>query len=505
MSRNLALWVPSAGATPDASSAASDDEVVVVASQSTSIQASRAGLIAAVASVAAGIVLGAPQARAEDPVYAAVIVDAATGEVLHEVDADVQSYPASLTKIMTLYVTFGALDGKRLTLDERLPVSLECAQRAPSKLRLKVGSTIRVDDAIQGLVTKSANDAACVIAEHLAGSEDQFAQLMTRRAREIGMTRTVFRNASGLPVPEADQVTTARDMARLSLAVLRDYPHYYHFFSVQHFRYQGQVHRNHNRMLERYAGVDGIKTGYIHASGFNIAVSAVRDGRRLVGVVFGGRSAAARDEHMARLLDMGFLRAATPRSPLVMAAAQAPYVPPAQQAGTGRPAAESEAWARTAYAERAPAQPSYPSLRTDRAERWTPVAPQSAAAQPVRPAPEREAPAAETRAARRGPSAEDLEALTRSWGVQVGAYGRWSMAHLAVTNAAKQVPQLAVGRIAIVPIEKGSETLYRARLIGLSKAGAQEACRILERRDVPCALVQPGDAVTVSLARQPKG
>ncbi len=242
-----------------------------------------------------------PQAQAK---YASIIIDADTGEVLHEVNADEMNYPASLTKMMTLYLAFEALDNGQLKLDQQLPVSGHAASRAPSKLGLTPGESVAARDLILALVTKSANDAASVVAEGLGGSETAFAERMTQKARKLGMKSTVFHNASGLPDP--GNRTTARDLATLARALYRDFPDHYHYFSTREFVYHGTVHANHNHLMNSFQGMDGIKTGYINASGFNLAASAKRDNRRLVGVVMGGASARARDAHMAQLLNAAF-------------------------------------------------------------------------------------------------------------------------------------------------------------------------------------------------------
>lgn len=236
--------------------------------------------------------------------YASIVIDAETGEVLHEANADDRNYPASLTKMMTLYLAFEALEQGRLELTTRLPVSKHAASRPPSKLGLAPGETISVRDVILALITKSANDAAVVMAEGIAGSESAFAQRMTAKARELGMTNTTFRNASGLP--HREQVTTARDLAKLSQALLKRFPKYYRYFSTEDFAYKGVVYHNHNRLMSRFEGMDGIKTGFIRASGFNLAASAMRDNRRLIGIVMGGQSARSRDIHMAELLENAF-------------------------------------------------------------------------------------------------------------------------------------------------------------------------------------------------------
>ncbi|MCZ6467248.1 MAG: D-alanyl-D-alanine carboxypeptidase, partial [Alphaproteobacteria bacterium] len=236
--------------------------------------------------------------------YASVIMDAETGRVVHAVNANTRNYPASLTKMMTLYMVFAALEDGRLSMDQRLKVSARAARQPSSKLGLRKGQTITVKQAILAMVTKSANDVAATVAEALSGSERNFALTMTATARRLGMDRTIFRNASGLP--HRGQQSTARDMAVLARALITDFPRHYHFFSTRTFTFGGIRHRNHNKMIATYDGADGIKTGYIRASGFNLVASAKRGDRRLIGVVFGGRSARGRDRHMATLLDKGF-------------------------------------------------------------------------------------------------------------------------------------------------------------------------------------------------------
>ena len=259
-----------------------------------------AGALSAIALAAAVSGATTPaQAR-----YAAIVIEADTGRVLHAVNADTRNYPASLTKMMTLYLLFERIQQKRLALGDRLRVSRRAANRAPSKLGLRKGQRIVVRDVIGTLVTKSANDAASVVAEAIGGNERRFARMMTAKARELGMSRTNFRNASGLP--DRRQTSTARDMARLANALLRNFPRQYPYFRLRSYRYDGRNYRNHNRLLRSYQGMDGIKTGYTRASGFNIASSAMRDGKRLIAVVFGGKSARWRDRHVARLLSRGF-------------------------------------------------------------------------------------------------------------------------------------------------------------------------------------------------------
>jgi D-alanyl-D-alanine carboxypeptidase len=258
------------------------------------------------AAVLLAIVLAAAPARAQigSERYSSIVIDAATGNVLSSVNADEPRYPASLTKMMTLYMVFEALRDRRIALNQNVPVSGRAAGMSPSKLGLVPGSRITVLQAILGLVTKSANDAAAALGEMLGGNEDRFAQMMTLRARALGMSRSTFRNASGLP--DADQTSTARDLATLGRHLTRDFPEEYRWFSTPSFTWHGHTIFNHDRMLQSYPGADGIKTGYIEASGHNLVTSAVRGEVRLVGVVLGAGSNAERDEHMTALLDQGF-------------------------------------------------------------------------------------------------------------------------------------------------------------------------------------------------------
>jgi D-alanyl-D-alanine carboxypeptidase len=246
------------------------------------------------------------------PRYSAIIVDGNSGTTLTATDPDGIRHPASLTKIMTLYLLFERLDSGKMSLDTEMPVSEHAADQDPTKLDLKPGGTIRVEDAIKGLVTRSANDAAVVIAEAIGGSEDDFAKMMTRKARALGMSRTVYRNASGLPNDE--QVTSARDQATLGRAIQDRFPRYYRYFSTTAFRFRGQTITNHNHLLGSVDGIDGIKTGYTRASGFNLVSSMHRGNRFLVGVVMGGRSGGSRDAIMRSLLAENLSRAATTRT-----------------------------------------------------------------------------------------------------------------------------------------------------------------------------------------------
>ena len=260
---------------------------------------------------------------------AVLVVDANTGRVLMERSADELRYPASLVKLMTLYMLFEQIELGRLTLQTKIRFSANAAGAAPSRLDVEEGAQIEVIDAIKALITKSANDVAVAVAEHIAGSEEQFAQLMTQRARRLGMKVTTFRNASGLPDPQ--QVTTARDMIVLALRLQDDFARHYHLFATRYFTYNGDTYRNHNSLLFRYEGLDGMKTGYIRAAGFNLVASVRRGRKHIVAAVFGGTTAARRNSAMSTYLNMALMRASSvktrrPTSALVAGAKGRPGV-----------------------------------------------------------------------------------------------------------------------------------------------------------------------------------
>jgi D-alanyl-D-alanine carboxypeptidase len=298
------------------------------------------------------------------PQFASIIVDGNSGVTLSANNADGIRHPASLTKIMTLYLLFERLDAGKMKLDTEMDVSEHASEQAPTKLGLRPGQTIRVEDAIKGLVTRSANDAAVVIAEAIAGDEDDFAKLMTRKARALGMTKTVYRNANGLPNDE--QVTTARDQATLGRAIQDRFPRYYRYFATTTFNYRGQSIRNHNRLLGNVEGVDGIKTGYTRASGFNLVTSMRRGNRHLVGVVLGGRSGGSRDAIMRNLLAENLDKSATTRT--VAAITERNSADTGTDVAEATPASRPAEPVQVASAEPAPAQttrsiaPAKPSL-----------------------------------------------------------------------------------------------------------------------------------------------
>ncbi|WP_299443327.1 D-alanyl-D-alanine carboxypeptidase [uncultured Rhodospira sp.] len=405
--------------------------------------------------------------------YAAIVVDATSGRILHGRHIDTQRYPASLTKMMTLYMLFEAIDTGRVSMETRLRVSTRAAGQPASKLGLRAGSTITVRDAIRALVTKSANDVATVVAEALGDTEIGFARLMTEKAHQLGMRSTSFRNASGLP--NSGQKSTARDMATLSLSLLRHFPHHYHFFSTTSFRYQGHIYTGHNHLMKRYAGADGLKTGYISASGFNLAFSATRHGRRLVGVVYGGRTARSRDDHMAELMDKGF-----------QVVAQAGYSP-----FTGQD--RIRVVARPDLPSGAP-PPRPPMLPPGKA----PV-PQVASVADVLPrvierllsAPKPSVDA--TEAAVPSGSAPPQPASDGTWGVQVGAFSALGPAERAAHDAAKLLgPRFEAIRVRVIPHAVADGHLYRARVVGMpNEAKARAACRDLRAQQRSCLVVVP--------------
>lgn len=282
--------------------------------------------------------------------YAAIVVNGADGQVITAVNADEPNHPASLAKMMTLYLAFKAMQDGTLKPEQELPVSSWAASKAPTKLDLRNGQTISAEDCVLGMITKSANDAATVMAEGLGGSEGHFVEMMNAQAALLGMANTHFANASGLPDPS--DTTTARDMTKLAMALYKDFPQYSHYFSTDEFMFRGRLVRGHNNLMDKYPGMDGLKTGFTNVSGFNLASTAVKDGRRLFSVVLGGRTASVRDKLMARLLDDGFDDRETPAT-LV---AQAGAVPAAAGVAKGRRAAPGAAAGKaTAVADATPA------------------------------------------------------------------------------------------------------------------------------------------------------
>jgi D-alanyl-D-alanine carboxypeptidase len=325
-------------------------------------------------------------AQSYSPPVASIVVDGNTGEVLHASNADALRHPASLTKMMTLYLLFERLDAGAMKLDTPLKVSVHATEQAPSKLGIKAGQTIAVDDAIKAVVTKSANDIAVAIAENLAGDEDAFAKLMTQKAHALGMSRTTYVNASGLP--DDDQITTARDLALLGRAIQERFPRYYKYFALREFVYHGMAIRNHDHLLGAVGGVDGIKTGYTRASGFNLVTSVHRDGRYVVAVVLGGRSAFERDAHMRELINAHIREAALRRTAPVLAERAEQRAEPQQVALAKAPPLPSHAdpmptATATAHAPAGPSDPIQPLLVKTITFRTAPVQTASLAPMPA--------------------------------------------------------------------------------------------------------------------------
>ncbi len=423
--------------------------------------------------------------------YAAIVVDYATGEVLHSRRANVALYPASLTKMMTLYMLFEALDRGELRLGSKLDVSRRAAGMPASKLGVRAGSTITVEQAIDAIVVKSANDVAVVVAEALAGSEQRFAEAMTRQARAIGMRNTIFRNASGLP--DRQQKSTAADMAKLAFRLISDHPRYYPYFSRRSFSFNGVNHRGHNRLLVSYAGMDGLKTGYTRASGFNLAATARRSGERVIVVVFGGRSARTRDKEVARLLDLGFERVRERRP------APAIALLPRARPGT--------AMAAVAVAEPAdaisPEAGPMPAFRPGTLVEVPGVRPASDGTAPVvaatstgsvldalPPAERAVIVAAAANAPLPAPNPQRA-ALAGPYAVQVGAFHDSNLARRAAQTAAGLVPQILMqGAIDVSPLKGRRRTVYRARVAGFERAVADQACQMLQQQRQECFVVQ---------------
>jgi D-alanyl-D-alanine carboxypeptidase len=406
------------------------------------------------------------------PAYASIVVDAKTGKVLYQSNADARRYPASLTKMMTLYLLFEAVERKEMTLATRLKVSENAAAQPPSKLGLKPGETISVKDAILAVVTRSANDVAVVIAENLAGTEAAFAARMTATARSIGMRNTTFRNASGLP--DAGQVSTARDMAVLGRALQERFPEEYRYFSTRSFVWKGHTIGNHNRLLGKIAGVDGIKTGYTRASGFNLVTSVNRDNRHVVAVVLGGKTGKSRDAQMASLIEKHFRKASRgPKTDAVLVAAAAPgkaAIPRPRPGATAAPL------------------PTAPLDLTKSIDVAGVPIPAVASAKRVRSAD----PIAELALAE-GDIDEELPGPRKSlaeegWKIQIGALPTKAAALSALARARKAAPMaLAQVQPYAEAVETKGSTLYRARFGGFdSKEAARSACVQLANRDFSC-------------------
>ena len=480
------------------------------------------------------------------PAFSALVVDVNSGRTLYSADENGLRHPASITKVMTLYLLFEQLDRGAITLRTPIPISQHAAAQEPSKLGLSPGDTISVEDAIKAVVTRSANDVAVAIAEAVGQTEDNFADMMTRKAHELGMSSTLYRNASGLPNDE--QLTTAHDLTILGRALEERFPRYFHYFSTAEFDYDGEVIGNHNHLLGRVAGVDGIKTGYTRASGFNLLTSVHRDGRSLIAVVMGGRSAAGRDRIMENLIADHLAEASTARTATMIAdvapdesavAREALQQVRPRAAAAPTPVADRDAEPATGEGDNADGDEAVPASRGAAAERPTPTAYASAPTQERAPAdlgwvkgPESGAAPKERQSDRpteanapllpperpQGPeldrnpnhlrTSEQTTAVARAeaqapergedrgresaparggWMIQIGAADNLAKANALLIRARERNPStLAAARPLTEPVRKGEGTLYRARFAVLNSASAESACRSLKRNGFSC-------------------
>lgn len=405
-------------------------------------------------------------ARADTSRYAAFVVDQNTGVVLHSRQSEATRYPASLTKMMTLYMLFEAIEAGQLGLNDQIRISAHAANAPPSRLDLAIGSTISVEDAIRALVIRSANDVAVAVGERLGGTETAFATLMTAKARELGLSGTTFRNASGLP--DSRQVTTARDMARLAIALQRDFPGFFHYFDETRFVWDGRTYRNHNTLVGRIEGVDGLKTGYIRASGFNVVVSATRGEHRLIAVIMGGPTAASRDAHAEELLEAAFSSLEQRDDRRLFAALSSPRINPIRQQALI--AQDVAALHLNSPVEMGSTQDA-PPLRVILADESSTLS-DAVEAQPVR--------------------AAGSALLRGSWSVQVGAYNSAAAARDRLARVTPASPILSLAQPAARSVDIDGNRLWRARFESLTADEAAHACAELGARNEPCYTVAPG-------------
>jgi D-alanyl-D-alanine carboxypeptidase len=397
-------------------------------------------------------------------IAAAIVVDMNSGSILQEQAADTPRHPASLTKMMTLYVLFGYLKAGKLAPSSDLTVTEHAAIQAPTKLGLKPGATIKVNDAVKALVTQSANDAAVTIAENLAGTEENFAKLMTDTARQIGMRNTLFRNASGLP--DDEQITTARDMAILSAHLIHDYPDYYTVFSTQYFTFNGRKYRNHNKLLLNYKGTDGIKTGYTRASGYNLAASVHRGEKHLIAVVLGGKTGGQRDTAMRALLEKNFAAASSTKPTAAQLVASLVTTAPL-------PAMKKPAYAAAAVTPGpAVARPVAAPAEGDISEPALPLRASLTSSDPLPKTP-----------------AKKVQ-YDGAYHVQVGAYMSQDEAENRLGMVQQRAMALLDGHLPFTAsFMKDDKEWYRARFAGFSKADAQAACAALKKMSLDCVVM----------------
>jgi D-alanyl-D-alanine carboxypeptidase len=420
--------------------------------------------------------------------YSGIVIDAKTGKTLYSYKADKARYPASLTKMMTMYMMFEALESGKLSKKTRIKVSRNAAAEVPSKLGIKAGRSIAAEHAIYALATKSANDVATAVAEHLGGSEAGFARMMTRKARKIGMSRTTFKNAHGLTAK--GQLTTARDMARLGIALREHYPQYYKYFSTRNFKYGKANYRNHNRLLGQVKGVDGIKTGYTRASGFNLVSSVQASRRSIVAVVMGGRSGKSRNAQMRKLIAT-YLRKASKRKKKKMiagvksrsvfiASAKSVVLPKRGPVPEFRPGAVTVA-AKTVDVSK-PVQVAA----------IVPTAKVAANPAILRPAVDVTTTATVKPVVTRADVGSS--AKPTGWVIQIAAADSRDKAVNLLEGARKRAPSLLGSKqIYTEPVKSGSATLHRARFAGFNgKNDARKACKILKKKKLSCLALNMG-------------
>ncbi|ART80779.1 D-alanyl-D-alanine carboxypeptidase [Oceanisphaera avium] len=412
-----------------------------------------------------------------NPRYAAIVVNAHNGEVLHAEYADAARYPASLTKMMTLYLLFEAMDNKLLTLDTAMPVSAHAASMPQTNISLKKGDKLRVRDAIPALIVRSANDAAVVVGEAIGGTESHFAELMTRKAKALNMKSTTFRNASGLP--NSGQKTTARDLSILSMRLMKDHAKYYHYFATPSFTYGGRIYHSHNRLIKNYPGTDGMKTGYINASGFNVATSTKKGPHRLVGVVMGGRTSQSRDAAMAKLLDKSFIKAEQIAKVSPTGAQQA-----AKEVRQDKAASKlviSSQTVRQVTRQPASKAPSTHAPKVVSNNELDKPAPVTQVGVPEIKSTERKV----TQLAQAPTFTKE-----QTWAIQVGSFRAMEQARDRAAEAAKRLGNTQQAKIAVNEASVGGQTLYRAQLVGLAQDEAKQSCEHLVRQSMDCLVVR---------------
>lgn len=386
-----------------------------------------------------------------------IMIDAANGEVMYEMNADERRYPASLTKLMTLYITFNALENNHIKLTDKLKVSRTAAGRSPSKLGVRAGETITVKDAIMAVIVKSANDCATVLAEHFAPTEADFAVLMTNTAHKLGMNHTTFKNASGLP--NKQQKTSARDMAILAMAVYHHFPQYYKWFSAKSFQYKGRTIGGHNYILKTFAGADGMKTGYTAASGYNIITSAKRSGKRVIAVTMGHNSVGERDKKVSKMMDRGLVHMQKGDVDVATLTNEI----------NGKGVIKAKTARVAAVQKKTPAKTQ--NVRLAKAQNKTAVK-----------------------------ATQIASAVSNGrYAVQVGSFSDYQRArNYALTVKNKLAKKYAVHDIKVEKVQAASKTVYRSKVIGLARNDANTICRNMKRSNQACLVTADSGAMKMA-------